>query len=91
TFTVTLDGQSCSKSGQIVVQKGTSNNPAITAVTKAGSPFRLKVIGSNFVNGAQILINGAPVPITKYKSSNYLIAKKGAALKAMVPQGVTVA
>lgn len=89
TFTVTLDGQTCSKSGQIVVQSA-SNNPVITAVTKVGSPFRLKVIGSNFVDGAQVLINGIAVPSTKFKSSYYLVAKKGAALKAMVPKGVTV-
>lgn len=89
TFLVTLEGQTCSKNGQIRVL-GTSNNPLITAVKKIKNPFRLKVIGSNFTNGAQVLINGVPVPNTKYKSSYCLVAKKGAALKAMVPKGVTV-
>ena len=89
TFTVSLDGQTCTKSGQITAIEQ-SKNPVITAVTKVGSPFRLKVIGSNFVEGSEVLINGIAVPSTKYKSSYYLVAKKGAALKAMVPLGVTV-
>lgn len=87
-LTVSIDGQICSKSGSIVVQKAAG--PRVSAVTKVGNPFRLKIIGSDFIDGAQVLINGIAVPFTKFKSSYYLIAKKGAPLKAMVPKGVTV-
>lgn len=89
SFAVTIDGQTCTKSGQITVSSA-GIHPIITSVTKVGNPFRLKIIGANFVEGAQIFINGVVVPITKFKSPNYLVAKKGAQLKAMVPKGVTV-
>jgi hypothetical protein len=35
-------------------------------------------------------VNANPVPTTKFKNSGKLVAKKGAALKAMIPAGVTV-
>ncbi len=87
-FTVSIDGQSCSKSGTVIVQS--AGGPKITAVTKVKNPFRLKVVGTDFVNGAQVLINGVPVPSTKFKSSYLLVAKKGSALKSMLPVGVAV-
>ncbi len=64
--------------------------PVISYVTKAGSPFRLKIIGSGFESGAIVKIDGQPVPQTKYKNASKLVAKKGHALKDMVPQGTSV-
>ena len=89
SFSVTVDGKNCSKTGTVTVSSPT-NQPVITSVSKMASPFRLRVIGGNFVDGSNVLINDVQVPSTKFKSSNYLIAKKGADLKALVPKGVTV-
>ncbi len=88
SLTVTVDGVTCSKTGSVTV--GSASGPVVTSVSKAPSPFRLKVIGNGFVDDTQILINGITVPQTKFKSYSLLVAKKGAALKAMCPKGVTV-
>jgi hypothetical protein len=64
--------------------------PAVTSVTKAGSPFRLMISGSNFHQSCTVKINGAAVPTTVYRSATSVEAQKGAALKAMVPKGQTV-
>ncbi|MGC8723272.1 MAG: PKD domain-containing protein [Acidobacteriota bacterium] len=63
--------------------------PIVTNVQKMLNPFRLKIVGQGFITGCQVLIDGVAVPAT-YKSGTVLIAKKGAALKAMVPKGVAV-
>lgn len=89
TLTATVDGKQCSQSGMVVVTTG-PDGPTVSSVYKASSPFRLKVIGNDFVSGAQVQVNGVAVPQTKFKSYSFLVAKKGAALKAMCPKGVTV-
>ncbi len=63
---------------------------AIDQVRKVGGPFRLKIYGSGFLPGAWVYIDGAQVPIVKYKGSDLIVAKKGRALKAMVPRGTPV-
>ena len=91
TFTVhatVTDSASVTASATTTVQA--INPPAISSVTKAGSPFRLKITGSNFHSNCTVKVNGASVPLSQYKSPSLVIAKKGAALKAMVPKGVTV-
>jgi len=67
--------------------------PTVTSVTKIvipGEPFRLKIMGSNFHANCTIYINGVAVPLTYFVSPSKLIAKKGSALKAMLPKGVPV-
>jgi photosystem II stability/assembly factor-like uncharacterized protein len=64
--------------------------PVISSVVKAANPFRLTINGSNFHPSARILIDGTPAPVTVYKRESTLVAKGGAALKAMVPKGKTV-
>jgi len=64
--------------------------PSISAVSTASDPFRLKVSGAGFAPDAIILINGAAVPQTRYKSAAKVIAYKGSALKSMLPKGVQV-
>ena len=69
----------------------TVSNPILNGnVTKQGSPFRLKVFGNYFLPGAVIRINGVAVPLTVFKSPTMLVAKGGANLKAMVPNGVPI-
>ena len=89
SFAATVDGISCSKTGRVAVGPA-GGGPTVSSVYKAPSPFRLKIIGNYFVSGAQVQIDGVTVPQTKFKSYSFLIAKKGAALKAMCPKGVTV-
>jgi PKD repeat protein len=88
-LTVTVDNQTCSKTGTITVTGG-QVAPQITSVKKATDPFRLIIMGSNFVNGCEVYIDGAKVPQTKFKSATKVVAMKGAALKAMCPKGQTV-
>ncbi|MFB3850666.1 MAG: Ig-like domain-containing protein [Acidobacteriota bacterium] len=65
-------------------------NPVITSVSKATNPFRLHVYGSKFKPGCVVKIDGVTVPLTTYKDSTHVVAKKGAALKAMCPKGTPV-
>lgn len=89
SLTVSVDGQSCTKTGTITVQ-GQPQGPQITTVKKATSPFRLIIRGSGFQNGCKVYIDNNPAPKTSFKSSTKVVAKKGSQLKAMVPKGVTV-
>jgi PKD repeat protein len=88
TLNASVDDKNCLHSGTIAA--GGPQPPAVTGVLKAGNPFRLRIIGSGFVSGSEILIGGAAAPQTIFKSITYLIAKKGAALKNMLPKGTAV-
>ncbi len=89
TFTVTVtDGTSAvaTQSKSVEVEPP----PTITAVKALASPFRLQVNGAQFKSGAQVDIDGAPVPTTQFSSSSQLVAGSGKTLKVMLPKGVTV-
>lgn len=90
TLTVTDATSATASDGHLTIVVSPVPHPVINAVRKLGSPFRLKVEGSDFANGCTVQINGLPVPSTKFKSASLLIAKSGKALKAMVPKGQTV-
>jgi PKD repeat protein len=66
------------------------NAPGVTSMAKAGSPFRLKVTGSNFRSGIQVFIGGDASPWTSlaFVSGTSLTIKGGKALKAKAPKGV---
>ena len=70
--------------------------PVIYQVNKLQNPFRLEIIGENlsaldeYWNYLNVYINDTPVPITTWKSTERIIAKKGDALKNMLPKGVPV-
>ena len=94
TFPVTLvvgdsEGHTATDS-HLVVHASDLPLPTVTGVTKVTNPFRLKVSGTLFQPGAEVRISGVTVPTTTYKSAAQLVAKKGEALKAMCPKGVTV-
>ena len=89
SLTASVDGVTCSETGSIHVVPAVTL-PAITGVSKAPDAFRLKVYGSNFHPGCSVKIDGVEAPSTQYKHSGLVLAKGGAALKAMVPKGVTV-
>ena len=86
SMTASVGSTICQKYGAITVV----TPPLITRVKKLTNPFRLRVDGANFHQNCTILINDVPVPETKWKSLAKVIAKKGDALKAMVPAGQTV-
>jgi PKD repeat protein len=66
-------------------------NPILLGrVIKHGRPFRLKIFGNYLQPGCVIKINGVAVPGSIYKGPTAVVAKKGSALKAMVPKGVPV-
>ncbi len=91
TVTVTDNtGATATGSVAITVSGNVIENPVITSVTKATNPFRLHIYGSKFKPGCVVKINGVAVPYVTYKDSTHVVAKKGAALKAMCPKGVTV-
>jgi PKD repeat protein len=94
TYTVTLtvhdSAGHTATDGHLVVHASEVPVPMVTGVTKVTDPFRLNVAGTLFQSGAEVRINGVTAPTTTYKSSEKLVAKKGDALKAMCPKGVTV-
>ena len=66
-----------------------STPPAILGVSKLQNPFRLKLIGTSFHASCTVYINGTAVQTT-FKNAGKVIAKKGSALQALLPKGVTV-
>jgi hypothetical protein len=62
--------------------------PSVTSMTKAGSPFRINVNGSNLQNGVKVFINGNEWTNVQWKSTSLIKIKSGAALKTAVPKGV---
>ena len=90
TATVTATDSASSSDTASVTVTVTVQPPVITSVTKAGAPFRLKILGSNFHSNCTVYIDGVPVPQVTYKNATKLVAKGGSSLKAMVPKGVTV-
>lgn len=90
SLTTSVQGVTCTAAGSLHVAAPVVP-PAIAGVTKATSPFRLKISGANFHTACVVKIGGVAVPATQYKGATLLVAKGGAALKAMVPKGVPVA
>jgi|GEM_PF-3702073 len=64
--------------------------PVIRSVTVLQNPFRLDIKGFGFVADSWVEINGISVPALNRKYGYEFIAKKGSALKAMVPKGQAV-
>jgi hypothetical protein len=64
--------------------------PAIASVVKKTNPLRLVVTGTDFLNPCSVRINGVDVPTTTWKSETKVVAKSGAALKALLPKGTPV-
>jgi hypothetical protein len=68
----------------------TAENPTASAVKKLADPFRLSLAGTGFEEGCRILVGGTQAPETARKSDTKAVAKKGSALKALVPKGSQV-
>ena len=86
SMTATIGSTICQKYGQISIV----TPPIISVVKKMTSPFRLKIRGLNFHLNCTVKVNGVAVPTTAWKSSILVVAKKGDALKALLPAGQIV-
>jgi PKD repeat protein len=84
TLTVMAGNSSCERTGTITLVNG----PVIGAISKLGSPFRIKVVGSNLQSGIQVFINGTPWNDVKWKKDTLLKLMGGSGLKTVVPKGV---
>lgn len=86
TMTATIGTTQCTQNGAISIV----TPPTITLIKKMTDPFRLKINGLNFHPNCTVRVNGIAVPTTAWKSSVQVIAKKGSALKLLLPAGQTV-
>lgn len=87
----TVDTAACQRSGTIEIRPPVTP-PTISAVTKAGAPFRIKISGGNFQTGVEVFWGSDPAPwspVTR-KSDGLLVLKGGSALKARFPRGQAV-
>lgn len=89
TFTATAGGQSCTRTGSIVVSSPVTP-PSVTAMQKLGNPFRIKAYGSNLQPGIRVFIDGVEWGNVTWKSPTQLVLKGGSSLKAVVPKYATV-
>jgi hypothetical protein len=88
SMTATADTATCTRTGSVTI--GVSvDPPAVSSLTKQGSPFRIRVDGGNLQNGIQVYINGAPWTNVSHKGDSRIVLKGGGALKALVPRGVS--
>ena len=84
------DKESRSAAATVNVYSGVPIPPSITTVKALTNPFRLKVAGSDFMNGCTATIDDAVVPQVVFKTPTTLVFKGGSSLKALVPKGVSV-
>ncbi len=59
----------------------------VTSATKVGSPFRIKVLGTNFQSGCTATVGGVPVQVA-YKNAGKIKLKH---CKSLCPKGTPVA
>ncbi|HNQ77155.1 MAG TPA: PKD domain-containing protein [Acidobacteriota bacterium] len=90
-MTSSIGDVTCRSTGTIAV-RGPQPPPSVSSVTKIGSPFRLKVYGSDLDPAILVYIAGdsSPWPAVKFKSSSSLVIKGGTSLKSLFPKGVGV-
>jgi PKD repeat protein len=91
TMTASVSGTTCPRTGTITVH-GPVPGPTVDYVWKGGSPYKLKVAGTNFDPGIQVFIGTDTSPWSNvvFKDSTYLLLKGGGSLKARFPVGVGV-
>jgi PKD repeat protein/alpha-tubulin suppressor-like RCC1 family protein len=65
------------------------NPPTVSSVTGGGSPWQLKIMGTNFQSGVTVTIegDGSPWSNTLLKNSGKIVLKGGKTLKAKFPAG----
>ncbi|HPA27371.1 MAG TPA: Ig domain-containing protein [Acidobacteriota bacterium] len=87
-----VDAAGCTGEHPFTILVNAVEPPVITSFQKLGSPFRLRMIGTNFHSDATIYIGANNDPWTnfKYKSQEQIVLKGGASLKAKFPKGIPV-
>lgn len=86
TMTAIVQGSPCTQSGSVTVADVPP--PVVSTTTKLGSPFRIKIIGTNFQENLKVKINGTEWPQVIRKSDTTIVLKGGSSLKSAVPRGV---
>jgi PKD repeat protein len=88
TLAAVVDSESCIRQGVVTVVQA----PSLTALVKASDPFRVKVFGASFAEGASVFLGGSPEPwlSVRRKGDSKLVLRGGASLKALFPKGVPV-
>ena len=90
TITATAyDDKGLTSADMVTVYK---NPPVINTFTSGGSPFKIKIDGSNFEKGAKVFIGSYTTAWTTavVKSASLIVLKGGKGLKARFPSGVSV-
>jgi PKD repeat protein len=82
------DSTGAVSTGGLTVTVSVPTPPVIQSMAKKGNPFRIVVLGADFMKSIQVYINGNQWPNVKVKSSGKLVIAGGAGLKAAVPKGV---
>ncbi len=87
-----VDAVGCKGDHSFAILVNEVEPPVITSFQKLGSPFRLKMIGTNFHSDATIYIGTNTDEWTnfKYKSQGQIVLKGGASLKEKFPKGIPV-
>lgn len=91
TWVLTVsDAQGRTAAASDTVYVGIPIPPRIDSVRVLTSPFRLKVTGADFAQGASVFLDGSPPPKATVKSSSKILLGGGKALKDLVPKGRSV-
>lgn len=63
---------------------------SVSGLVQSGKPFRVKIVGSNFQDGALVYVGASSTawPSVKSKGSTQLLLRKGATLEAAFPVGI---
>lgn len=87
-FTVTAtDANACTGSQHYAMTVAAVPPPVIMSMVKKGNPFRIVVYGSNLKGEIKVFISANRWSKVLWKSTNQIVIKGGASLKAAVPQG----
>ena len=88
-FQVDAGGETCTSSGSITVTAPVAP-PVVSSMIKLGSPFRIKVLGSNLQSGIRVFIDGIEWTTLKWNNTGLMKIKGGGGLKALVPKNTPV-
>jgi PKD repeat protein len=88
--TASADGRTTSQAGSIVVSPASAPAPTVIAVRQQANPLRIRIDGTNFVNGLSVYVGAdtVPWPSVQFVSARRILLN-GTGLAAKFPTGVT--
>jgi len=89
--TASADGRTTSQSGSIIVSPASTPAPTVTAVRQQAKPLKIRIDGTNFVNGLKVYIgtDSVPWPSVEFVSSKRIVLV-GTGLAARFPLGIAI-